>query len=194
MTSSRCTQAIEARDGPSCVTSTEDFHHGHASRRRRLDRTPRPVLATSRCDSRSGFRPSKYLPDLRRADLARRVLFFFHNILGVRAGERIAVLCHNDSDVFEIQFACQRIGAIFLPVNWRLALPELEFYRQRRDAEGARLRDGVLRRSPRDVARRCGIEHLVSLNKRRGERLRDGTSPGRRMRSRRRRSTSPTPG
>ena len=37
------------------------------------------------------------------------------------------MLCHNDSDLFEIQFACQRIGAIFLPVNWRLALPELEF-------------------------------------------------------------------
>ena len=34
-----------------------------------------------------------------------RAACFFHNILGVRAGERIAVLCHNDSDVFEIQFA-----------------------------------------------------------------------------------------
>ena len=56
-----------------------------------------------------------------------RAACFYHNILGVRAGERIAVLCHNDSDAFEIQFACQRIGAILPPVNWRLALPELEF-------------------------------------------------------------------
>src|SRR5262249_61829779 len=30
-------------------------------------------------------------------------------------------------DVFELQFACRRLGAIFLPLNWRLAVPELEF-------------------------------------------------------------------
>ncbi len=33
----------------------------------------------------------------------------------------------NDTDVFELQFACRRLGAIFLPLNWRLAVPELEF-------------------------------------------------------------------
>lgn len=47
--------------------------------------------------------------------------------LGVAAGDRVAVLSHNDPDVFEIQFACARLGAIFLPLNWRLAVPELEF-------------------------------------------------------------------
>src|SRR5258707_15074342 len=33
----------------------------------------------------------------------------------------------NDPVVFELQFACRRLGAIFLPLNWRLAVPELEF-------------------------------------------------------------------
>ena len=47
--------------------------------------------------------------------------------LKVGDGDRVAVLCHNDSDVFEVQFACRRIGAIFLPLNWRLAVPELEY-------------------------------------------------------------------
>ena len=47
--------------------------------------------------------------------------------LGISEGDRVAVLCHNDTDVFEVQFACQRLGAIFLPLNWRLAVPELEF-------------------------------------------------------------------
>ena len=47
--------------------------------------------------------------------------------LGIAEGDRVAVLSHNDSDVFEIQFACQRLGAILLPLNWRLAVPELEF-------------------------------------------------------------------
>ena len=56
-----------------------------------------------------------------------RAASYFQNTLGVRKGARIAVLCHNDADVFEIQFACRRIGAIFLPLNWRLAVPELEY-------------------------------------------------------------------
>lgn len=45
----------------------------------------------------------------------------------VAKGDRVAVLSHNSSDVFEIQFACWRIGAIFVPINWRLTVPEIEF-------------------------------------------------------------------
>ena len=52
---------------------------------------------------------------------------YFRDSLGVDRGDRIAVICHNDSDVFEIQFACRRLGAIFMPLNWRLAVAELEF-------------------------------------------------------------------
>ena len=44
---------------------------------------------------------------------------------GVRAGDRVAVLAQGSTDVIEIQFACFRIGAIFVPLNWRLAPPEL---------------------------------------------------------------------
>jgi fatty-acyl-CoA synthase len=46
---------------------------------------------------------------------------------GVLRGDRVAVLSKNDTDVFEIQFACQRLGAIFVPLNWRLAVAELRF-------------------------------------------------------------------
>ena len=35
--------------------------------------------------------------------------------------DRIAVLAANTTDTFEVQFACGRIGAIFVPLNWRLA-------------------------------------------------------------------------
>jgi fatty-acyl-CoA synthase len=41
-------------------------------------------------------------------------------------GDRILVLSRNDSDVFEIQFACQRSATIFVPLNWRLAVGELQ--------------------------------------------------------------------
>ena len=47
--------------------------------------------------------------------------------LGIERGDRIGVLAENSSDIFEIQFACARLGAVFLPLNWRLTVPELEF-------------------------------------------------------------------
>ncbi len=43
----------------------------------------------------------------------------------IAAGERVAVLAPNTTDTFEVQFACGRLGAIFVPLNWRLANPEL---------------------------------------------------------------------
>jgi fatty-acyl-CoA synthase len=45
---------------------------------------------------------------------------------GVQRGDRVAVLCHNSTDVFEVQFACRKLGAIFVPLNWRLAQVEIE--------------------------------------------------------------------
>ena len=35
------------------------------------------------------------------------------------------MLAPNTTDTFDVQFACGRIGAIFVPLNWRLANPEL---------------------------------------------------------------------
>lgn len=45
---------------------------------------------------------------------------------GIGPGARVALLAHNSTDAFELQFACFRLGAIFVPLNWRLALPELD--------------------------------------------------------------------
>ncbi|HRO59181.1 MAG TPA: long-chain fatty acid--CoA ligase [Burkholderiaceae bacterium] len=56
-----------------------------------------------------------------------RVAGFLQQQFGVARGDRVAVLSQNSSDVFEIQFACWRIGAVFVPVNWRLTVPELEY-------------------------------------------------------------------
>ena len=47
--------------------------------------------------------------------------------LGVRAGDRVAVLAKNRVEHIELMFACARLGALFLPMNWRLAEPELAF-------------------------------------------------------------------
>ena len=44
---------------------------------------------------------------------------------GVNKGDRIAFLCFNSSVIIEIIFACWRIGAICLPINYRLTASEV---------------------------------------------------------------------
>ncbi len=44
---------------------------------------------------------------------------------GVGRGDRVAFVAHNSTDHFEAQFACWKLGAIFVPVNWRLAPAEM---------------------------------------------------------------------
>ena len=50
--------------------------------------------------------------------------------LGVRRGDRIAVLALNHPDTLVLLYACARLGAILLPLNWRLATPELSYILQ----------------------------------------------------------------
>ncbi|MAQ17170.1 MAG: hypothetical protein CMN30_20550 [Sandaracinus sp.] len=45
---------------------------------------------------------------------------------GVRSHDRVAVLCLNRAEVFELLFACARLNATLLPLSWRLAPAELE--------------------------------------------------------------------
>jgi fatty-acyl-CoA synthase len=45
----------------------------------------------------------------------------------VGRGDRVAVLARNSSDQLELLFACKRLGALFVPINWRLAAPELRY-------------------------------------------------------------------
>jgi fatty-acyl-CoA synthase len=45
---------------------------------------------------------------------------------GVQKGARVAVLAHNRGEHFELFFACAKLGALFAPLNWRLAPAELD--------------------------------------------------------------------
>ena len=47
--------------------------------------------------------------------------------MGIGKGDRVALLAPNCAEYFEVQFACGRLGAIMLPLNWRLTVPELEY-------------------------------------------------------------------
>jgi fatty-acyl-CoA synthase len=46
---------------------------------------------------------------------------------GIEKGDRVAILSQNCAEFFELEFACAKIGAIELPLNWRLTKPELEY-------------------------------------------------------------------
>ena len=44
---------------------------------------------------------------------------------GVAAGDRVALLTKNCAECFELMFACNKIGAILMGLNWRLAPAEI---------------------------------------------------------------------
>ncbi|MCY3753279.1 MAG: class I adenylate-forming enzyme family protein, partial [Alphaproteobacteria bacterium] len=68
--------------------------------------------------------------DIDYAEMDRRVgslAGFLRGRLGIEPGDRVALLAENSTDYLEIQFACFRIGAVFVPLNWRLTVPELNY-------------------------------------------------------------------
>lgn len=46
---------------------------------------------------------------------------------GVRPGDRVASLLMNGHEQLELIFAVAKLGAIFLPINYRLTVPEIEY-------------------------------------------------------------------
>jgi fatty-acyl-CoA synthase len=47
--------------------------------------------------------------------------------LGVGRGDRVAILAANHPDYLVLLYACARLGATLVPLNWRLAVPEQVF-------------------------------------------------------------------
>lgn len=45
--------------------------------------------------------------------------------IGVKGGDRVAFLSRNTSEFYEIVFACSKIGAVLVGLNWRLAPSEI---------------------------------------------------------------------
>ncbi|KRT77960.1 MAG: AMP-dependent synthetase and ligase [Armatimonadetes bacterium CSP1-3] len=85
--------------------------------------------------------------------------------LGVRRGDRVAVLSMNRGEYIEVLFASARLGAVLVPLNWRLTARELAF--QLGDSRPAVLVAdpalGPLVESLRDEAEARSLEHTVAL-------------------------------
>lgn len=59
--------------------------------------------------------------------LINRAARFLADELGVGAGDRVAVLAMSSAEYILLLFACRKLGAILLPLNYRLAPRELEW-------------------------------------------------------------------
>ncbi|MBM3536691.1 MAG: long-chain fatty acid--CoA ligase [Alphaproteobacteria bacterium] len=46
---------------------------------------------------------------------------------GIARGDRVAILAHNCPDYLDLLFACARLGAVLVTLNWRLAPPEWQY-------------------------------------------------------------------
>jgi long-chain acyl-CoA synthetase len=72
---------------------------------------------------------------------------------GVRAGDRVALLTRNCPEFFELIFACGKIGAILVGLNWRLVAPEIDAI-----VADAQPRMGVVGASEQALLTRAAIE------------------------------------
>jgi len=81
---------------------------------------------------------------------------------GIERGDRVAVLLRNRAEFFELQFACSKIGAICLPLNWRLTVNELD-YILRDSAPKVLVHDHVFADSAQTLVSELGIEISIEL-------------------------------
>jgi len=58
---------------------------------------------------------------------ANRLAHFLRRRLGVVKGDRVSILAHNGIAYIDLFFALGKIGAVFVPLNWRLAARELAY-------------------------------------------------------------------
>ena len=94
-------------------------------------------------------------------DRVGRLAQFLFDSHGIRKGARIVVLAENDIRVLILQFACMRLGAIMVPLNWRLAPVELAALGQ--DADPAMvIHDDAWAEAADHIATECDLRRTLS--------------------------------
>lgn len=94
---------------------------------------------------------------------AHRLAHALRDRLGVRAGDRVAILAHNDPAHVDLLVAASAIGAIAVPLNWRLAGPELAAIAEDCEPRVLLAGDGFVDLA-HDVGAWAGIEHVVAVD------------------------------
>ena len=106
-------------------------------------------------------------------DRATRLATALRERFGVENGDRVGLLAQNSTDHFETMFACWKLGAIFVPVNWRLSPhetaaiiehcePRVILYDQEFTSQLALAHAPAVCRVPGNDA--CGYEQLIAAH------------------------------
>jgi fatty-acyl-CoA synthase len=94
---------------------------------------------------------------------ASRLAAYMRDTWGIQAGEHLAILAKNCSEYFEFQFACIKLGAVMLPLNWRLTVSELLFILKDAEAKGI-LYDSVFAQNIPALLEGTGIRHALRID------------------------------
>jgi fatty-acyl-CoA synthase len=94
-------------------------------------------------------------------DRTSRLATALSDEFGIGYGDRVAVLAENDTNFFEVEFACWKLGAVFVPLNWRLALPELEYIVGDAGPDVI-IHDDPFADNATKLAETCGIGHRIT--------------------------------
>jgi fatty-acyl-CoA synthase len=119
------------------------------------DRTPDKLASI---DQRSGRRFTYGEMNERVGRLAA----YLRREWGAKPGDRLAILAKNSAEYFEFQFACVKLGAMMLPLNWRLAPAELEFILNDSEALGLVYDDGFAHVVPQ--LKVASLRHFLCLD------------------------------
>ena len=86
---------------------------------------------------------------------------------GIGRGARVALLAHNGVEYFDLQFACGRIGAIAVLLNWRLTVSELDYILNDCTPQ-LLIHDVEFSEAALALQQRCQIAGLLCIDKRPG--------------------------
>lgn len=94
---------------------------------------------------------------------AARLAAYMHDAWGIRARDHVAILAKNSGEYFIFQFACVKLGAVMLPLNWRLANPELLFILNDAEAK-ALVYDGCFASQVPELMTQSGLMHALRID------------------------------
>lgn len=96
-------------------------------------------------------------------DRAARLATYMRDSWGAQAGDRLAMLAKNSVDYFVFQFACIKLGAMMLPLNWRLAEQELDFILNNAEASGLVYDNEFAERIP-SLVQKTTVAHTLRID------------------------------
>ena len=119
------------------------------------DRTPDK---TALIDQHTGREFTYADVDRRSARLAG----FLRDRWRVQPGDVVAILAKNSAEYYVFQFACIKLGAVMLPLNWRLAEPELLYILRDADAQGLLYDTEFAERVP-PLLKQTDMQHTLEI-------------------------------